>query len=82
MAEQFQIWVITKLPHSWESSKGKGKTDISKQTDKISQQPEKLGKPLWPSLGTGISKEILGCFRFYGAKPPAFITVKRFRLSL
>ena len=41
MAEQFQIWVITKLPHSWESSKGKGKTDISEQTDKISRQPEK-----------------------------------------
>ena len=82
MAEHFQIWVIIKLPNSLQSSKGKGKTHISKQTDKISRKPEKLEKPQWPSLGTGFSKEILCCFRFYGAKTPAFITVKRFRLSL
>ena len=41
----------------------------------------KTGKPQWPWLGTGISKE-MGWIRFYGTKPPASIKVKRFRLSL
>jgi hypothetical protein len=36
----------------------------------------KLGKPQWPWLGTGISKEMVGWIRFYGAKPPASIMVK------
>ena len=35
----------------------------------------KLGKPQWPWLGTGISKEMVGWIRFYDAKPPASITV-------
>jgi hypothetical protein len=37
--ELHQIRVITKLPNSEQSFKGKGKI-ISTQTDKISQQPE------------------------------------------
>jgi len=41
----------------------------------------KLWKPQWPWYGTGISKELVGWIRFYGAKPPVSITVKRFRLS-
>jgi hypothetical protein len=36
----------------------------------------KLGKPQWPWRGTGISKEMVGWIRFYGAKPPASLTVK------
>jgi hypothetical protein len=40
----------------------------------------KLGKQQWPWLGTGISKEMLGRIRFYGAKPPA--STKRFLVSL
>jgi len=42
----------------------------------------KLGKLQWPWLGTDISKEMVGWIRFYSAKLPASITVKRFWLSL
>jgi hypothetical protein len=50
-----------------QSSKGKGKTHKS--------TTGKLGKPQWSWLGTGISKEMVGWIRFYGARPPASITV-------
>ena len=66
--------ISKKLPNTEQSSKGKGKTHMS--------TTGKLGKPQWPWLGTGISKEMVGWIRFYGAKSPASITVKRFRLSL
>ena len=73
--------VITKLPNTVQSSKGKGKTH--KSTNRQNQSTTgKLGKPQWSWLGTGISKEMVGWIRFYGAKPLASITVKRFRLSL
>jgi hypothetical protein len=42
----------------------------------------KLGKPQWTWPGTGISNEMVGWIRFYGANPPTSITVKRFRLAL
>jgi len=42
----------------------------------------KLGKRQWPWLDTDISKEMVCWIRFYRAKPPASITVKKFRLSL
>ena len=75
-----RIRVITKLPNTEQSSKGKGKTHNS--TNKQNQSTTgKLGNPQWPWLGTGISKEMVGWIRFYGAKPPASIAVKRFRLS-
>ena len=61
-----KIRVITKLPNTEQSSKGKGKTHKS--------TTGKLGKPQWPWLGTGISKEMVGWFRL--------LSVKRFRLSL
>jgi hypothetical protein len=78
---EYQISVITKLPNTEQSSKGKDKTH--KSTNRQNQSTTgKLGKPQWPWLGTGISKEMVGWIRFYGAKPPAFITVKSFRLSL
>jgi hypothetical protein len=58
--------------------KGKGKT--RKYTNRQNQSTTgKLEKPKWPWLGTGISKEMVGWIRFYGTKPPAFITVQRFR---
>jgi hypothetical protein len=64
-----------------QSSKGKGKTH--KSTNRQNQSTTgKLGKPQWPWLGTGISKETVGWIRFYSAKPPTSITVKRFQLSL
>ena len=75
------IRVITKLPNTEQSSKGKGKTHQSTNRQNPSTTG-KLGKLQWPWLGTGISKEMVGWIRFYGAKPPASITVKRFRLSL
>ena len=75
------IKVITKLPTTEQSSKWKGKTHQS--TDRQNQSTTgKLGKLQWPWLGTGISKEMVGWIRFYGAKPPASIAVKGFRLSL
>jgi hypothetical protein len=71
------IRVITKLPNTEQSSKGKGKTH--KSTKRQNQSTTgKLGTPQWPWLGTGISKEMVGWIRFYGAKLPASITVKRF----
>ena len=75
------IRVITKLPNTEQSSKGKGKThkSINRQNQSTTG---KLGKPQWRWLGTGIFKEMVGWIRFYGAKPPASITVKRFRLLL
>jgi len=78
---KFSIRVITKLPNTDQSSKGKGKSH--KSTNRQNQSTtEKLGKPQWPWLGTDISKEMVGWIRFYGVKPLASITVKRFRLSL
>ena len=73
------IRVITKLPNTEQSSKGKSKTH--KSTNRQNQSTTgKLGKPQWPWLATGTSKEMVGWIRFSGAKPPAFITVKRFRV--
>jgi hypothetical protein len=69
------IRVITKLPNTEHSSKGKGKTH--KSTNRQNQLTTgKLGKPQWPWLGTGISIEMVGWIRFYSAKPPASIAVK------
>ena len=52
----FIIRVITKLPNTEESSKGKGKTHMS--TNRQNQLTTgKLGKPQWPC--TGISKEMV-----------------------
>ena len=77
----YSIRVITKLPNTVQSSKGKGKTH--KSTNRQNQSTTgKLGKPQWPWLGTGISKEMVGWIKFYGTKPPASIMVKRFQLSL
>ena len=60
-------------------TKGKGQTH--NLTNRQNQSTTgKLGKPQWPWLGTGISKEMVGWIRFYGAKPPASIAAKRFRL--
>jgi len=73
--------VITKLPNTEQSSQGKVKTH--KSTNRQNQSTTgKLGKPQWPWLGTGISKEMVDWIRVYGAKPLAFMTVQRFRLSL
>jgi len=71
------IRVITKLPNTEQSSKGKGKTHKSTNRQNPSTTG-KLGKPQWPWLGTGISKEMVGWIRFYGTKPPAH---KRFLKS-
>jgi len=73
------IRVITKLPNAKQSAKGNGKTHMSTNIQDQSATG-KLGKPQCPWLGTGISKEMVGCIRFYGAKPPA--STKRFLLSL
>ena len=48
----FWIRIITKLPNTEQSSKGKVKTQNQSTTGK-------LGKPQWPWLGTGISKEMV-----------------------
>jgi len=55
---QMQIRVITKLPNTEQSSKGKVKThkSINRQNQSTTG---KLGKPQWPSFGTGISKEMV-----------------------
>ena len=76
-----QIREITKLPNIEQSSKGKGKTHwlTNRQNQSTIGQ---LGEPQWSWLSTGISKEMVVLIRFYGAKPPASITVKRFRMSL
>jgi len=73
--------VITKLPNTEQSSKGKGKTHKSRNRQNQSTTG-KLGKPQWPWLGTGISKEMVGWIKFYGAKPPASIMVKRYYTAL
>ena len=79
----YHLWirVITKLPNSEQSYKGKVKTHkyINRQNQSTTG---KLWKPYWPWLGTCISKEMVGWIRFQRAKPPAFITAQRFRLSL
>ena len=55
----YEIRVITKLANTEQSSKGKGKTH--KSTNRQNQSTTgKLGKPQWPLLGTGISKEMVG----------------------
>jgi len=56
------VRVITKLPNTEQSSKGKGKTH--KSTNRQNQSTTgKLGKPQWTWLGTGISKEMVGWIR-------------------
>jgi len=76
-----QKGAITKLPNTEQSSKGKRKT--YKPTNRQNHSTTgKLEKPQWPWLGIGISKEMVGWIRFYGVKPPASNTAKRFRLSL
>ena len=69
------IRVITKLPNSEQSYKGKVKThsDINRQNQSTTG---KLWKLQWPWLGTGISKEMVGWIRFYGAKPPFSLRFK------
>jgi len=62
------------------TKRGRTNTPVNKHTKSVNNR--KTGKPQWPWLGTGIFKEMVGWIRFYGAKPPASITVKRFRLSL
>ena len=58
-----EIRIITKLPNSEQSYKGKVKTHnyINRQNQSTT---EKLWKPKWPWLGTGISKEMEGWIRF------------------
>jgi hypothetical protein len=53
------IRVITKLPNSEQSYKGKVKTHkyINRQNQSTTG---KLWKPYWPWFGTGISKEMVG----------------------
>ena len=60
---RFTIRVITKLPNSEQSSKGKVKTHkyINRQNQSTTG---KLWKPWWSWLGTGISKEMVGWIRF------------------
>jgi len=53
-----EIRVIAKLPNIGQSAKGKDKTHNS--TIRQNQPTAgKLGKPQWPWLGTGISKEMV-----------------------
>ena len=68
------IRVITKLRNTEQSSKGNEKTHKSTNRQNKSTTG-KLGKPQWPWLATGISKEMVGWIILYGAKPPASITV-------
>jgi hypothetical protein len=62
-----QIRVITKLPNSEQSNKGKVKTHkyINRQNQSTTG---KLWKPLWPWLGTGISKEMVGWIKNIGVR--------------
>ena len=55
---KYLIRVITKLPNTEQSSKGKVKTHKSR--DKISQQPENWENHKLGRLGTSISKEMVG----------------------
>jgi hypothetical protein len=64
----YTIRVITKLTNTEQSSKGKGKTHKSTNRQNHSTTG-KLGKPQWPWLGTGISKEMVGWIRFYDWNP-------------
>ena len=59
----YYIKVITKLPNSEQSYKGKVQTHyyINRQNQSTTG---KLWKPQWPWLGTGISKEMVGWIRF------------------
>ena len=52
------IRVLTKLPNTEQSSKEKGKTSTLNQQNQSTTG--KLGKPQWPRIRTGISKEIKG----------------------
>jgi hypothetical protein len=62
-----RIRVITKLPNSEQSYKGKVKTH--KYINRHNQSTTgKLGKPQWPWLDTGISNEMVDWIRFCGAK--------------
>ena len=57
------IRVITKLPNSEQSYKGKVKT--YKYANRQNQSTTgKLWTPYWPWLGTDISKEMVGWIRF------------------
>ena len=68
------IRVITKLPNTNQSSKGKGKTH--KSTNRQNQSTTgKLEKPQWPWLGTGISKEMVD-------SASTFCTIHVYRLIL
>jgi hypothetical protein len=56
---EFSTALTTILPNTEQSSKGKVKTH--KSTNRQNQSTTgKLGKPQWPRLGTGISKEMVG----------------------
>ena len=60
----------------WNKGNNKITEQAHKSTNRQNQSTTgKLGKPQWPWLGTGISKEMADWIRFYGAKPLAFITV-------
>ena len=75
------IRVITKLPNTEQSSKGKGKTRKSNRQNQLTTG--KLGKPQWLRLGTGISKEMVGWIRPYSAKPvESDLTAPNLPLSL
>ena len=67
--------VITKLPISEQSSKGKAKL-ISIYTDKSSQQPENWENRNDPDLVQTFPKKMVGWIRFYGAKPPVSLRFK------
>jgi len=77
-----RIMVITKLPNTEKSTKGKGKTHKSTNRQNLSKTG-KLGKPQWPWLGTDISKEMVGWIRsifhfnlqlYYWSRPIALTT--------
>ena len=77
----FKIRVITKSPNTeQQSSKGKGKTHKHKQTTSVNNW--KTGKTAMALTWYRHFQKTVGWIRFYGVKHPAFITVKRFLLSL
>ena len=76
----FSIRVITKLPNSEQSSKGKDKTH-KYITDKISQQPENCENRNDPDLVQAFLKKWWVESDFKAPTSPAFITAQRFRLS-
>ena len=64
--------IITKLPNTEQSYKGKGKTH--KSTNRQNQSTTgKLGKPQWPWLGTGISKEMVDWIKILRRQSSRFI---------